>query len=343
METSTEPLVAARKRIDELESELAASRARTNEASTEIERARATIGDLAAQIDQARINDADLKDQLARSAAATQDVLRQLEASRVERLHLIDRMRSYGTAPEGFLDRLAWLRGHRDPIPPHMARRRHRVARRFLRGRGIEIGALHSPMRVRRGVRVAYVDRLPTEALRREYAEWGTAHLTPVDIVDDGERLSKLEDGSQDFVIASHMLEHCENPLGTMRHHLAKLRPGGRLLYVVPDRRGSFDARRPLTRFEHLVRDDQEGPEVSRWDHYLEFSELANESPDGQVEAIARQMMEAGSSIHFHVWEDTTFRDFLQRGADYLAGAFGIEYFELNHAEVIAVLRKAGG
>jgi hypothetical protein len=51
-------------------------------------------------------------------------------------------------------------------------------------------------------------------------------------------------------------------------------------------------------------------------------------------------MMEARSSIHFHVWEDTTFRDFLEQAAQYLSGAFRVEHFELNHAEVIAVLRR---
>lgn len=335
-----EALASAQKRVGELECELASVREHSADAESQIDRARQAIADLESQIEQARINDADLKAQLARSAANTEDVLRQLEGARVERLHLIERMEALADAPRSLLDRLLGRRRSPAPIPPHMAKARRRAARRHLRGRGLEIGALHSPMSVRRGVEVLYVDRLSTEDLRREYAEWSRAALVEVDVIDDGERLDKIEKESQDFIIASHMLEHCENPLGTMRQHLSKLKSGGVLFYIIPDRRGSFDAKRPLTPFEHLVRDDREGPEGSRWEHYVEFSRLANQSPEGQVESIARQMMEARSSIHFHVWEDSTFRTFLEGAADHLGQPFRIEQFELNHAEIIAVLRK---
>ncbi len=326
-----EALVLAQKRIAELEAELVA----------QTQGARRTIEDLEGQIASARINDADLKGQLERSAAMTKDVLRQLEAARLEKLHLVERLEKAAGAPRGFWARLFSRSTQMDPIPPQMARARRRVSRRFLRGSGLEIGALHSPMHVKRGVQVCYVDRLSTAELRREYAEWSHAAFVEVDLIDDGEILAKVADASQDFVIASHMLEHCENPIGTLRRHLSKLKPGGRLLYIVPDRRGGFDSERPLTTFEHVVRDDQEGPEGSRWEHYLEFSQLANRSPEDQVESIARQMMEAHASIHFHVWEDSTFRDFLEGAAAMLDASFEIVHFELNHAEVISVLEKS--
>ena len=325
-----EALILAQKRIAELEAELVA----------QAEHARRTIDDLEDQIARARINDSDLKGQLERSAAMTRDVLRQLEAARVEKLHLVERLEKAAGASRGFWARLFSGTTQMDPIPPQMARARRRVSRRFLRGSGLEIGALHSPMDVRRGVQVRYVDRLSTAELRREYAEWSHSSFVEVDLIDDGETLSKITDASQDFVIASHMLEHCENPIGTLRRHLSKLKPGGRLLYIVPDRRGGFDSERPLTTFEHVVQDDRNGPEGSRWEHYLEFSRLANRSAEDQVEAIAKQMMDAHASIHFHVWEDSTFRAFLEGAAGILEQSFEIVHFELNHAEVIGVLEK---
>ncbi len=331
----------ARSRIDALEVELERARLGIADLEGQIERARVNDADLKAQLDRARANDADLKAQLERARSGSEDLVRQLEASRIERLHLTERLQSLARPPHGWLPR--WLAGAttEQPVPSHMVRARRRVARRHLRGRGLEIGALHSPIPVGRGVAVRYVDRLPTEALRREYPEWSNVDMVEVDVVDDGERLETIPDGSQDFLIASHMLEHCENPLGTMRIHLAKLRPGGVLFYVVPDRRGSFDAERPLTSFEHLVRDDREGPEGSRWEHYLEFSRLANKSPEDQVETIARRMLEARANIHFHVWEDSSFREFLERAADHLQTPLRVEHFELNHAEIIAVLRRS--
>jgi 2-polyprenyl-3-methyl-5-hydroxy-6-metoxy-1,4-benzoquinol methylase len=100
------------------------------------------------------------------------------------------------------------------------------VSLRFLRGAGIEIGALHSPMPVASGVSVTYVDRMSRPEQRASFTELRDYPFVEVDVIDDGERLDSIEDGSLDFVVASHMLEHCENPLGTIRRHAAKLRPG---------------------------------------------------------------------------------------------------------------------
>src|SRR5712691_699882 len=157
-------------------------------------------------------------------------------------------------------------------IPEPMLARRREVSARFLQGTGIEIGALHYPLWVDPDrARVRYVDRLTVPELRQQYPELAAYALVEVDVVDDGEKLSSFADGTLDFVIGNHMLEHCENPIGTTRNHLAKVRPGGVLYYAVPDKRYSFDVDRPLTSFEHLVRDDREGPAWSRLEHFREL------------------------------------------------------------------------
>src|SRR5215210_513324 len=98
---------------------------------------------------------------------------------------------------------------------------------RYLRGSGLEIGALHMPLRVARGVRVRYVDRLDVDGLRMHYPELAEHDLVDVDIVADGESLGSVADGSQDFVIANHFLEHTQNPIATVESHLRVLRPDG--------------------------------------------------------------------------------------------------------------------
>ena len=119
--------------------------------------------------------------------------------------------------------------------------------RGHLRGHGLEIGALHTPFNVPRGVEVKYVDRLDADELRRHYPELADEHFVRVDIVDDAETLATVAEASQDFVIASHVLEHCENPIGAIRTWLRVLKPGGVILLIVPDKRFTFDKVRPMT------------------------------------------------------------------------------------------------
>jgi SAM-dependent methyltransferase len=354
MQDAVEELSVARQRIVQLEAELVAAREGVCDLERQIQQSISGVADLQSQVEIARRNGEDLQAQLDRavreisdlvrqldaSGSAAQSALRETEATRIRNLHLVERLQSEATTPVRLRDRLFGRRESGSPLPRHIEKARRRIGRRFLRGRGLEIGALHSPIAVARGTQVTYVDRESTPALRRSYPEWSSVSFVEVDLVDDGERLEKVPDASQDFVIASHMLEHCENPLGTMRNHFAKLRPGGVLFYIIPDRRKSFDQKRPLTEFEHLVEDDRAGPEGSRWDHYLEFAALASDISEDQVEFTAQRMLEAGSSIHFHVWEDSTFRDFLEQASEYLGEPFSVEHFELNHTEVVCVLRK---
>jgi SAM-dependent methyltransferase len=223
-----------------------------------------------------------------------------------------------------------------------MLAKRCAVSARYLAGDGIEIGALHHPLWVDPArARVRYVDRLTVADLRRQYPELAAYELVPVDVVDDGETLSRFEDGSLDFIVGNHMLEHCENPLGTMRNHLRKVRRGGLLYYAVPDKRMSFDVDRPLTPFEHLVRDDREGPQGSRLDHFREWAVLVNKQrrPE-ELEAHLRELLALNYSIHFHVWDATTWADFLDRAHAYLQPSFEVEYLAQNDTEIITVLRR---
>lgn len=229
----------------------------------------------------------------------------------------------------------------RSLIPRHMLAVRQRLSRRYLSGQGIEIGALHAPLSVGPAVTVRYVDRLTAEQLRVHYPELRDYPLVEIDILDDGETLQAIEDESLDFIIANHMLEHCENPLGTLRCHLSKLKPSGILYYAIPDKRYSFDAERPLTDFDHLVIDDREGPETSRLDHFKEWVRYVNRITDPiEAQRQLESLLRLNYSIHFHVWDFETYRDFLVRAQSYLNDSF--ERIELcqNDTEVISILRK---
>jgi SAM-dependent methyltransferase len=154
--------------------------------------------------------------------------------------------------------------------------------------------------------------------------------------------LDSIPDESVDFVAASHFIEHCENPIGTLRNQLRKLRPDGVLFLVVPDKRATFDSPRAVTTIDHLVRDDREGPEWSKRRHYEEWAREANGVAPSEVEATVERLLAQAYSIHFHVWTPDAFLELLRFCADELGLPLELRAFEQDDAEFVVVLRKVG-
>ncbi|MNX34279.1 Methyltransferase domain protein [compost metagenome] len=223
----------------------------------------------------------------------------------------------------------------------HQMLKRKALSLAYVQGSGIEIGALHNPLWVSEHAEVRYVDRMQVDELRLQYPELNDLDLVTVDIVDDGEVLSTIDDGSLDFIICNHMLEHSENPLGTLRNHLRKLRPAGIIYCAIPDKRFTFDRARELTSFEHLVEDDRHGPAGSRAQHFLEWASFVNGAEGDAAQERARFLEAMDYSIHFHVWDSPSFMSFLSLARDYLDQSFEVEHLERNGEELIAILSRS--
>ena len=221
-------------------------------------------------------------------------------------------------------------------FPPLNTRRV--VAARWLSGEGIEIGALHNPLPLPKDLRIQYVDRMTVDELRREFPDLESLKLTPVDIVDDGESLTKFANESLDFVIANHFIEHCEDPIGTLLNQLRVLRPGGRLFLTVPDKRFTFDKDRPVTPLAHLVEDFQRGAAWSRAQHYDEWVRMVvKKSGEEQIRTEAERLMRIRQNIHFHVWTAIDFLEVVQ----WLRSRQSLEINALDaEYELVIVLKK---
>jgi SAM-dependent methyltransferase len=241
--------------------------------------------------------------------------------------------------PEAWLRLSAAIRRRMSRTPARPALTREAIAALFLDGEGIEIGALHKPLAVPPRARVRYVDRMDVAALRRQYVELAELPLVEVDILDDGERLATIADGSQAFVIANHFLEHCQDPIGALGHLLRVTRPGGAVYLAVPDKRHCFDRDRPLTTLEHLRRDHEEGPAWSKRQHFEEWCRLVNRRPtEDEVQREADHLIAMDYSIHYHVWTASTLLAFLAALAGDLS--FEVALFSAQSEENIVVLRR---
>jgi SAM-dependent methyltransferase len=130
-----------------------------------------------------------------------------------------------------------------------------------------------------------------------------------------------------DYVIASHVLEHVANPVAALAEWYRVVRPGGIIYLVLPDRRMTWEHRRPLTTLEHMLEDFLRGTTACDATHIDEFvfaadwtryspATPATEVPARQEE-LARGMHEAVArgeqiNIHFHAFEPGNLRSLLE-------------------------------
>ena len=204
----------------------------------------------------------------------------------------------------------------------------------YLKGEGLEIGGLDQPLKVPAGVRVRYVDFQTSNDLEKFNPG---ASVPEPDIVDDGATLQSVADSSQDFVIACHLIEHMEDPIGAMKNWLRVLKRGGIIFLAFPDKRFTFDAPRPVTPFAHLTEDHRDGGASSRFAHHAEIHRLVLGITDERQ--ILRNIEQMGHT-HCHVWTQVEMLELIASLRKEVALDFELEAFLRNGGEMLVVLRK---
>jgi SAM-dependent methyltransferase len=168
-------------------------------------------------------------------------------------------------------------------------------------GNGLEIGALNAPSRVPASCSVLYSDILTPDQIDSMYP--GSTHP---DILSDSEHFPSIDSKTFDFVIANHVLEHLTDPVGGLAEWHRIFRSGGQLLMAVPDKRFTFDFRRPRTALSHHL-DDHESELPARemnFAHLKEWAELVEGLAPGS-ESYNRWLetqLQSDFSVHNHVW-----------------------------------------
>lgn len=188
-----------------------------------------------------------------------------------------------------------------------------------LRGTGVEVGPGHAPFPVAAGVSVRYVDRLISVEHHELFPELppGSSFVEPDILADvNTDRLGAIDSASQDFVVASHVVEHLADPLGFLDDAHRVLQVGGVLLLLLPDRRHTFDRGREPSPLACLVSDYEAAAMVPDDEHLLEFLLGADQGPDFVLpdDPEERDRLFAwhrDRSIHVHCWTDDEFVDVL--------------------------------
>ncbi len=213
------------------------------------------------------------------------------------------------------------------------------LAHHFVHGQGIEIGAAQFPVILPEGVKIRYVDLFTEAEIRKAWPIYENLDIVHIDVVDNGEQLTKFKARSLDFIIANHFLEHCLDPIGTLTNMYKKLRPNGILFLAIPDKRYTFDKDRVITPYSHLLAEHKDKTKRFLWEHTVEFFTLA-EPFDGDIEQRSREIIESGFRIHYHVWTSRELVELFTRIADDFGVKIEIEALVKNGHETIFVLRK---
>lgn len=161
------------------------------------------------------------------------------------------------------------------------------LAHRWLDGlSGIEIGASsHNPF----GLNTRNVG-LQLEGYHGEQLELA-GEVARIHIVAPADEIP-LPDDSEDFVLSSHVIEHCPDAVRALVEWYRIVRPGGYLFMIVPHRDAApTDKGRPLTEWRHLVDDYRTGVDG-------ESEPEANGIPFGYC--------------HYHVFDSGLMRRFME-------------------------------
>jgi SAM-dependent methyltransferase len=214
-----------------------------------------------------------------------------------------------------------------EPGRPAAGRSRRATPRqlmaRHLEGSGIELGPGHHPFPLALpGVDVRFVDRwLPEESAELFPYLANQGDFTAPHVVADlnTDRLHPVPDASQDFVIASHVLEHLAEPIGLIAEIHRVLRPGGTALILLPDRHRTKDRDRPATSLEHLVSEYRAGVTTVDDVHVVEFLKSRGKplgtTPEERLETLDHHRRR---SVHVHCWDAPEFLAVLVWGAQNL-------------------------
>jgi SAM-dependent methyltransferase len=134
--------------------------------------------------------------------------------------------------------------------------------------------------------------------------------------VCDGSNLADVENGSYDFVLSSHNLEHFANPVKALKEWQRVLRPGGSLILVLPHYLKTFDHRRTLTPVAHMIEDFERNTredDLSHLEEILSGHDLKMDAAAGTLDDLRRRSLRNFDNrcLHHHVFDEHNSRELL--------------------------------
>jgi SAM-dependent methyltransferase len=220
----------------------------------------------------------------------------------------------------------------------------------MIAGIGIEIGGFEHPARLPHAKKIIRCDRITQQEAQQLFREVDISRLPGVDVcLDlDSEGLAPFANGSLDFVVCCHVLEHLKNPIKALQEIFRVLKVGRLAALAVPDKHFIFDRNRPLTDWEKLKDIFSRRTNVPVPQDYFDMAKYIHPNllslPAPELEKHLERFMSRRE--HLNIWDSKTFVQFLRQALMLLnveheviyevtAGQSEFEYF--------AVIKKISG
>jgi len=139
---------------------------------------------------------------------------------------------------------------------------------------------------------------------------------TGFQFISEASDLSEIKDEQYDFLISSHCLEHCANPIKTLKEWIRVVKMNGHLLIVIPHKNGTFDNKRPVTSLEHMIHDYNDNTGEDDLTHLEEILKLHDWSLDpysGGIEKFKSRALKnlENRCLHQHVFNPTNLAELI--------------------------------
>lgn len=210
------------------------------------------------------------------------------------------------------------------------------LARKFLQGTGIEVGALARPVPAPHAT-VRYYDRSAEAELAELYPhleDW----LLPLDGIAELESLHSIDDASQDFVIACKVLEYSSNVIAAFHAIHRVLKQDGIAFLSISDKRLTADCHRPVTPLGHLAADFVHGPDGSWTGHLEEWATFIEYGVGDDPEQRLQLAVQHAQRIRKHVWTPVAWMELLTEVQRSLS--LELQTWHITSREILTVLKK---
>jgi predicted SAM-dependent methyltransferase len=156
--------------------------------------------------------------------------------------------------------------------------------------------------------------------------------------ISEASDLIGIKDNSYDFLLSSHVIEHLANPLKAVNEWKRIIKTGGYMVIIAPDRQRTYDHKRPLTSFEHIMEDYLNETDESDVTHLREIIELHDLSLDTTVDSFEDHEKRTRDNLNTRIAHHHTFdTDLLIRLVRYCKlTVTGHQTFKPFHLAVIA-------